>query len=214
VQARQALGRVYRLLRRVPGCEQLTVSYVANECGVRETWRIVGEAEVTLDSYWSGYVWPDAICHSFYPIDIHQPDSMAIDIRPLAPGVVPTIPYGALIPQGSDHLLVAGRCIAGDQAANSAYRVQATCMATGQAAGAAAALAARQGCSVRAVPLDGLRALLRAHGAIVPAPAPDQLATQPVVYDAPGKVDKAPGKVAAPASRVTAPEPLSAGTGT
>jgi hypothetical protein len=93
---------------------------------------------------------------------------MAIDIRPQAPGVVPTLPYGALIPKGSDRLLVAGRCIAGDQEANSAYRVQATCMATGQAAGAAAALAAQRGLSVRDVPLEELRALLRAHGAVVP----------------------------------------------
>ena len=97
----------------------------------------MGQTEVTVERYASGYVWEDAICYSFYPIDVHQPDSMAIDIRPLARGVVPTIPYGALIPAGSDRLLVAGRCIAGDQEANSAYRVQATCMATGQAAGAA-----------------------------------------------------------------------------
>jgi hypothetical protein len=86
--------------------------------------------------------------------------------------VVATIPYGALVPVGSDHLLVAGRSIAGDQAANSAYRVQATCMATGQAAGAAAALAARDRRSVRAVDHGELRATLAAHGAILP-PLPE-----------------------------------------
>ena len=168
LKGRQAVLRVYRLLRQVPGCESLRVSFVANECGIRETRRIVGEREVTVERYASGYVWDDAICYSFYPIDVHQPDSMAIDIRPLARGVVPTIPYGALVPAGSDRLLVAGRCIAGDQEANSAYRVQATCMATGQAAGAAAALAAQARGSVRAVDVPTLRALLRAHGAIVP----------------------------------------------
>ena len=174
IKGRQALRRVYELLRTVPGCESLEVRYVANECGVRETWRIVGEAEVTHDTYVSGHVWPDAVCHSFYPIDIHQPDSIHIDIRPLEPGVVPTIPYRALIPRGSDQLLVAGRCISGDQAANSAYRVQATCMATGQAAGAAAALAARAAVSVRDVSLDSLRGALKAHGAIVPEDPPDE----------------------------------------
>jgi hypothetical protein len=168
IKGRAAVGRVYRLLRRVPGCESLRVSFVASECGVRETWRIAGEREVTAASYTSGYVWPDAIGYSFYPIDIHQPDSIEIDIRPLARGVVATIPYGALVPAGSDHLLVAGRSIAGDQAANSAYRVQATCMATGQAAGAAAALAARDARSVRAIDPSALRATLAAHGAIIP----------------------------------------------
>jgi hypothetical protein len=44
-------------------------------------------------------------------------------------------------------------------------------MATGQAAGAAAALAAGLGLSVRDVPLDSLRTVLREHGAIVPQPA-------------------------------------------
>jgi hypothetical protein len=52
--------------------------------------------------------------------------------------------------------------------ANSALRVQASCMAMGQAAGAAAALAARQGCTPLAVPLAELKTLLRTHGAIVP----------------------------------------------
>ena len=168
LKGRAAVGRVYRLLRRVPGCESLRVSFVAGECGVRETWRIAGEREVTAASYTSGFVWPDAIGYSFYPIDIHQPDSIEIDIRPLARGVVATIPYGALVPAGSDHLLVAGRSIAGDQAANSAYRVQATCMATGQAAGAAAALAVQGARSVRAVDPAALRATLAAHGAIIP----------------------------------------------
>ncbi|MDF2651613.1 MAG: rane protein [Paenibacillus sp.] len=79
-----------------------------------------------------------------------------------------TIPYGALIPRRSDHLLVAGRCISGDQMANSAYRVQATCIATGQAAGAAAALAAGKGVSVRELLHGELVDLLRRHKAIVP----------------------------------------------
>jgi hypothetical protein len=197
LKGRQALMRVYRLLRSVPGCERLEVRYVANECGVRETWRIVGEAAVTHDTYVSGHVWPDAICHSFYPIDIHQPDSIHIDIRPLEPGVVPTIPYRALVPRGSDRLLVAGRCIAGDQAANSAYRVQATCMATGQAAGAAAALAAQQAVSVRDVPLEALRAALRDHGAIVPDDEPDDVLPAPTTPSTPRTMGR-PGEPSPP----------------
>ncbi|MBD2848603.1 FAD-dependent oxidoreductase [Paenibacillus sp. IB182496] len=168
LEARRSLLRVRSLLRRVPGLESLQVSFFAPECGIRETRRIVGEQTVTVDRYTSGYVWPDAICYSFYPIDVHSDRDGTIDVRPLQPGVVPTLPYGALVPRGSDHLLVAGRCIAGDREANSAYRVQASCMATGQAAGAASALAAAEGVSVREVPLAALRAALAAHRAIVP----------------------------------------------
>lgn len=168
IEARQALMRIYTLLRKVPGCEQLYVSSFAHECGIRETWRIVGEERIDADSYTSGRVWPDAIGYSYYPIDIHRHDSNTTDIRPLAEGVVPTIPYGALVPRGSDHLLAAGRCASGDPVAHSAYRVQASCMAMGQAAGAAAAIAAHHGLSVRQVDIEELKQLLREHSAIVP----------------------------------------------
>ncbi|QNK57004.1 FAD-dependent oxidoreductase [Paenibacillus sp. PAMC21692] len=168
LKGRASLMRIYEFLRKVPGCEGVQVNFVANECGIRETWRVVGEQRVTLSEYTSGYHWPDAVCHSFYPIDIHRHGDNTTDIRPLRPGVFPTIPMGALIPRGSDRLLVAGRCISGDTEASSAYRVQATCMATGQAAGAAAALAAAQGISVRQVNLDDTLELLGHQGAILP----------------------------------------------
>ena len=51
---------------------------------------------------------------------------------------------------------------------NSALRVEASCMAMGQAVGAAAALGAKQGIPSRDVPLEDIRALLSEHGAIVP----------------------------------------------
>lgn len=168
LKARQALRRIYTFLRKVPGCENLQIHFFANECGIRETKRIVGEKKVTLETYTSGYVWPDAVCYSFYPIDIHHESDNTIDIRPLNPGVVPTIPYGALIPRGSDHVLAAGRCISGDREAHSAYRVQASCMATGQAAGAAAAIAAQQNVSVRNVDIGEIRETLKKFNAIVP----------------------------------------------
>jgi hypothetical protein len=91
-------------------------------------------------------------------------------VRPkhLKEGVVPTVPLRALIPKGSKNLLVAGRCVSSDRLANSALRVQASCMATGQAAGATAALAARSGMTPGQVPLTEIRAGLAKHGAVVP----------------------------------------------
>lgn len=168
IKARQMLMESVQFLRQVPGCEKLEVRYFANECGIRETWTIEGEAEIDEHSYVTGYVWPDAVCYSFYPIDLHHHSENRIVQQYLEPGIVATIPYRALIPRGSDHLLAAGRCIAGDRMANSAYRVQASCMATGQAAGMAAAIASQQQISVRDVPLDMLREALQTNGAIVP----------------------------------------------
>ena len=93
---------------------------------------------------------------------------MGVQPAHLKEGVVPTVPLRALIPKGSANLLVAGRCLSSDRQANSGLRVQGTCMATGQAAGAAAALAAKRGVTPAAVPLPELKALLKAQGAIVP----------------------------------------------
>ena len=91
-------------------------------------------------------------------------------------GRVPTVPFGALVPRGSERLLVAGRCVSSDRLANSALRVEASCMAMGQAAGAAAALGTRHGIPSRDVPLHEIRTLLSEHKAIVP-PAADELGT-------------------------------------
>lgn len=168
LEARAALLRIQRFFRRQPGLEGFRIEQCCTECGIRETYTIEGEVCVTEADYTSGKEWPDALCYSFYPVDVHDADGIGIDIRPLKPGVVPTLPLRAMLPQGSRNLLVAGRCACGDQAAHSAFRVQASCMAMGQAVGAVAALAATSNREVRAVPLDSIRALLREQGAIVP----------------------------------------------
>ena len=70
--------------------------------------------------------------------------------------------------KGVGHRLVAGRAVSSDHAANSALRVQASCMAMGQAAGVVAALAASKHCDPRQVPLALIRQCLSRIGHIVP----------------------------------------------
>ena len=88
--------------------------------------------------------------------------------KQLKPGTVPTIPLSALIPKGSKNIVVAGRCLSSDRLANSGLRVQAPCMAMGQAAACAAAIAAKDGTTPGKVPMAKLHALLKEHGAIIP----------------------------------------------
>lgn len=137
------------------------------EAGFRESYRIQGETVITVDDYTTGRVFADAVCFAFYPVDLHTKGG--VKPRPLAPGVVPTIPFSALIPKGSRNIIVAGRCVSSDRLANSGLRVQASCMAMGQAAGAAAALAAATKTTPLVVPLKDIREMLLKHGAIVPA---------------------------------------------
>lgn len=166
---RKSLMRLLKFIRSLPGGENARILKMMTETGVRETYRIVGEQTVTVHDYKDGRLFDDAVCYSFYPIDLH--DEHGVKPEPLAPDTLPTIPLGALIPKGSRNLLVAGRCLSSDRLANSAARVQASCMAMGQAAGAAAALAAKSGATPKDVPLADLHGLLREHGAIVPGEA-------------------------------------------
>ncbi len=156
-----------RFLRSLPGLENVTIHSMCPETSIRETYRIDGEHEVTVEEYVSGKRHGDALCYSFYPIDLH--DKAGVRPKHLTGEVVPTIPLRALVPKKSRNFLVAGRCAGSDQLANSALRVQASCMAMGQAAGATAALAARADLTPLDVPLKSIWAMLRKHGAIVPS---------------------------------------------
>ena len=83
--------------------------------------------------------------------------------------VAPTyyVPYRSLLPQGCDNLLVAGKTISCQSQAAGGLRCMPCAMAMGQAAGAAAALALRDGRALTDVPVPALQALLTAHGAIL-----------------------------------------------
>jgi hypothetical protein len=166
IAGRQSLLRVLRFVRSFPGCENTCILSAQPETAIRETYRIVGETQVTHRDYTSGRHFEDAVSYSFYPIDLHDRDG--IKPKPLAQGIVPTIPLRALIPKDAKNLLVAGRCVSSDRLANSAMRVQASCMGMGQAAGAAAALAVRHETTPLDIPFNDLHNLLKEHGAIVP----------------------------------------------
>ena len=81
---------------------------------------------------------------------------------------MPSIPAGALIPQNSKNLLTAGRCISGDRHAFASYRIQATCMATGQAAGAIAVDLCKRKKQAADYDINNVRDLLEKNKAILP----------------------------------------------
>jgi len=136
------------------------------ETGFRESHRIQGETLITVNDYRGGRIFEDAVCYAFYPVDLHTRDGVRPE--PLPRGNVPTVPLRALIPKGSRNIMVAGRSVSSDRLANSGLRVQAPCMGMGQAAGAAATLAAKAGTTPLQVPLQEIHDLLRTHGAIIP----------------------------------------------
>jgi len=148
VDGRAEVNRVVRALRELGGAwAGLQLVATCEQIGVREGRRIHGLATVTQDALNAGRRQPDAVCRVSFGVDVHCTNPAAgkgqeqppIRMQPY------DIPMRALIARDVPNLLLAGRCISGDFIAHSSYRVTGTAAATGQAAGAAAALCAQRG---------------------------------------------------------------------
>lgn len=174
LEGRARIARVMNWAKHsVPQAKQLYGASVCPEAWPRETRRILGVEYVTAEDYRAARKYPDGICYSYYPMDVHKKPkdgapAFFLESHSLSPDRVPSIPLGALVVREFENLLVAGRCISGDRMAQSAYRVQATCMGMGQAAGTAAAIFLASPGDMRNVNADAVRRSLQDQGAIVP----------------------------------------------
>jgi len=168
IAARRQIDAICRYLTGyVPGFEAAHFSKTAPFLGIRESRRIVGQYVITQDDVLGCRHFDDAIAVASYPIDIHHPGDGGCTLQWC--GDCYDIPYRALVPTRVSQLLVAGRCISSTHEANGAVRVMATCMAMGEAAGRAAALAVRGNVAPAQVDAQALRAALRTHGAYLRA---------------------------------------------
>lgn len=166
IEGRTSLLRALRFVRTLPGCENARIKKMQAETAIRETYRIDGLYQISHQDYIKGMIFDDSLTYSYYPIDLHV--THGVSPKHLAEGIVATVPLRALIPRGSRDFLVAGRCVSSDRLANSALRVQASCMGMGQAAGAAAVLACSEGKSPADLSIGKLKTLIRKYGGIVP----------------------------------------------
>ena len=137
----------------------------------RESRRAVCRSMMTADDYMNGVVYPDSVAYTFWFIDIHREGREAV-IRYLRSPRTPSIRLSAMLPVGADNLIVAGRCVGSDRETNSAIRVKASCMAMGQAAGAAVYTAKRRGVRLYETTDDAniaeVKRILKSSGARVP----------------------------------------------
>jgi hypothetical protein len=152
----------------IPGYEHCFLAQIASHVGVRETRRIAGVYEISADDLLMGRKHPDSIACNASSIENHLPDASAsVQWHHLRDGEYYTIPYRALVAREADNLLASGRCISASHEALAALRVLSPSMATGQAAGVAAALAALKQVSASELDPEAVRAALRRDGAIV-----------------------------------------------
>jgi hypothetical protein len=155
------------LQNHVPGFENSFLSGVAPRIGIRETRRVLGEKVLQTEDVAAGEKHADGIAKGGHHIDIHGGGTAQQRI-PVEDGRSYDIPYGTLIPRHLKNVLLAGRCISSTRAANGSVRVMGQCMATGEAAGLAAAMCVQNGWQdVRDVPVDELRQRLKAQGAVI-----------------------------------------------
>jgi hypothetical protein len=165
-ESRRQFRQLAAFLRKyVPGFERAYAVQTGVTIGVRETRRIVGGYRMTAEDVLTARKFEDVIARGAYPIDIHNPVGKGTVLRRVPEGDAYDIPLRALIPEGVENLLVAGRCISGTHEAHSSYRVMPISMATGQAAGICAALAARTGRLPRDVPPEEVQRALSEQGA-------------------------------------------------
>lgn len=148
--------------------------------GIRESRRIMGDYVLTLEDYITRRSFSDEICRNSYYIDVHNKIKEAArtieGIRSIeekglhyGPGESHGIPYRCLLPKGLTNVLVAGRSISCEQSVQASVRVMPTCLAMGEAAGLAGAMAAdSQRGDVRQVNTDLLRQKLREAGGYLP----------------------------------------------
>lgn len=133
----------------------------------REGRRIAGLSEMKAADYCAGKVFEDSVCYSYWFVDIHREGQPAY-IQYITHDKTPTIRLSAMISRDYENLMMAGRCVSSDRETNSALRVKASCMAMGQAAATAAAIAIRDGVPVSRVSLTALKQTLDQNGAIIP----------------------------------------------
>ena len=147
---KQVMHEADRLRREVPGFAKAHFCHIADQIGITESRRLVGEAVLGRDDI-------DTPCEDAIALTGHWTKYEALYY----------IPYRSLLAREFPNLLVAGRCISVDHRVHHATKEIPSCIATGEAAGTAAALAAQSGTSPKQIQVSALQKRLEEGGAIL-----------------------------------------------
>ncbi len=149
------------LARHVPGCEDSYVVDTGVEAGIRQTRTIAGLETLRNDDVVTGRKRPDAICRVPWPIELHSGD------RPKLHWLLDDyyeVPYGTLVPETGENIIVAGRSLSAEHEALASARVTAQCFEYGHAAAVAAVLSLDEDTRFRDIKGESVRAVMAANG--------------------------------------------------
>lgn len=167
MEAREQTYEIFKFLKE--NFKSFANSHIlstAAQIGVRESRMICGEHTLNTEEIKACTRFADSIALGNYDIDIHNPEGSGTSHYYFAPGEYYTIPYRCLIPKGSQNLLVAGRCISVTHEVQASIRIMPIVCCLGEAAGTAAAIAAKEGKHVSLIDTDILRSTLKQNGAV------------------------------------------------
>jgi hypothetical protein len=158
VNARKKMRVTIDFFRKhVPGFEAAFVMDTASQVGVRATRRLIGQYVVTEEDLQSGKLHDDTIA-------VIPARQWAHSLR----SSVVYVPFRSLVPVEIENLLTAGRCFSADQVANDILAPIQVCVALGQAAGTAAAMAAKTGVTPGQIDIACLQTSLVSQGVSLP----------------------------------------------
>ena len=154
----QGLMAIQALRRYAPGFEDAKLRTFGMTLGVRDTRKIVGRYNLTEHDVLNQARFDDAI--GIFPEFV---DGYEVLVLPTT-GRYFQVPYGILVPQGVENLLIAGRCVAGDKISHASVRNMMCCTVTGQGAGVAAAVSVKEKKTAGAVDIGRVQQALRRQG--------------------------------------------------
>ncbi len=145
----------------VPGCEDAYVVDTGVEVGIRQTRSIVGVEMLTNEDVVSCRKREDGICRVPWPIELHNGE------KPKLHWLLDDyyeVPFGALLPEIGENIIVAGRCLSAEHEALASARVTAQCFEYGHAAAIAALHSLDTGIAMRNIEGTTIRTMMRANG--------------------------------------------------
>jgi len=137
-------------MRKTPGYEKVSLLETGPQLGVRITRALAGVKTLSADDVNKGARYPDVVAVGGFT----RPERDEWHIS-----------YGCLLPKKVDNVLASGRCISAAIKTADNIRLIPVCFATGHAAGVAAAVAAKDGCTPREVELPKVQAILKQQDA-------------------------------------------------
>jgi len=158
VEMRKIMRRGHAFLKaNFPTFENSFILDTASQTGTRGSRRLIGEYVLSRDDFKNRTKFEDTI--AVFP-RLGPPEETS------NPHVY--IPYRVIVPSTVDNLLVAGRSFSSDSDVNNMANLIPHCIALGQAAGTAAALALQHNTTPRKVNVADLQRSLLKQGAVFP----------------------------------------------